>query len=59
MDYRKLLDEHFADALDVSVEVYIKKIEKTTEKRRKVIIMALSSGKEEKVEQAKRIFELI
>lgn len=54
-----LLDKACADMLNVSVETYIKKIEKTTYKRAGVIIDALFSEDPILIEKAKRVFNLI
>jgi hypothetical protein len=54
-----LLDHAIADALGVSVEEYIEKIESTTMFRAEVIINACMSEDPEKTDKAKRIFQLI
>lgn len=54
-----LLDEACANKLNVSVETYIEKIEKTTIKRAEVIIGAIFSEDPNLIKKAKRIFNLI
>ena len=54
-----IIDEACANELNVSVETYIKKIEKTTIKRAEVIIGAIFSGDPKLIKKAKRIFKLI
>lgn len=54
-----LIDEACANELNVSVETYIEKIEKTTMKRAEVIIGAIFSGDPNLIKKAKRIFNLI
>ncbi len=51
-----MLDHACADALGVSVEEYIRKIESTTPKRAEVIIGAIFSEDERLIEKARRIF---
>lgn len=50
------LDKILADALEVPVEEYIRKIEETTLGRGELILNAILSGEDKK---AKRIFKLI
>jgi len=54
-----LVDEACANELNVSVEAYIDKIEKTTMKRAEVIISAIFSEDPKLIKKAKRIFNLI
>tara|TARA_R110000824_G_scaffold38477_8_gene117498 strand:- start:384 stop:560 length:177 start_codon:yes stop_codon:yes gene_type:complete len=54
-----LVDEACANELNVSVETYIEKIEKTTMKRAEVIIGAIFSEDPNLIKKAKRIFNLI
>ena len=54
-----LIDEACANELNVSVEAYIEKIEKTTMKRAEVIISAIFSGDQNLIKKSKRIFNLI
>lgn len=54
-----LLDQACANELNVSVEDYIEKIEKTTMKRAEVIIGAIFSGDPNLIKKAKRVFNLI
>jgi hypothetical protein len=54
-----MMDLAFAEALEVDVEVYIEKIEKTTYKRAELIISALMSEDEKLTLKARRIFNLI
>jgi len=54
-----LLDDACADALNVSLEVYIEKIEKTTPKRAELIISALLSDDEKLLIKARKLFKLI
>ena len=54
-----IFDVALASDLDVSLETWVRKIEKTTEKRREVIVLSLLSGVPELVEKGKRIFNLI
>lgn len=53
------LDKILADALEVPVEEYIRKIEATTLARGELILNAILSGEDSKIEKAKRIFKLI
>ena len=55
----ELLDEACAYELNVSIKTYIDKIEKTTEKRRMVIIGAILSDNPILIKKAQRIFNLI
>lgn len=55
----ELLDAACAEELGVSVETFIEKIERTTEKRMELIISATFSGDLVLIEKAKRIFNLI
>lgn len=55
----EIMDLACADALEVDVEVYIEKIEKTTYKRAEIIISALMSEDEKQIIKARRIFNLI
>ncbi len=54
-----LLDEACAEALGVSVDEYIEKIEKTTYMRAELIINALLSDDDLLIQKARRIFDLI
>lgn len=54
-----MIDLACAEALEVDVEVYIEKIEKTTYKRAEIIISALMSEDEKLTLKARRIFNLI
>ena len=54
-----MMDLACAEALEVDVEVYIEKIEKTTYKRAELIISALMSEDEKLLVKARRIFNLI
>lgn len=55
-----ILDSVCAENLKVDVDTFIKKIESTTEYRAEVIIYhALCDGNKEKLEQARRCFNLI
>ena len=54
-----IMDLACAVALEVNVEVYIEKIEKTTYKRAELIISALLSEDEKLILKARRIFNLI
>lgn len=54
-----MMDLACAEALEVDVEVYIEKIEKTTYKRAELIISALMSEDEKLTSKARRIFNLI
>jgi hypothetical protein len=54
-----LMDQACANELDVSVETYIEKIEKTTIKRAEVIIGSIFSEDPKLIKKAKRIFNLI
>ena len=54
-----LVDEACANELNVSVETYIEKIEKTTMMRAEVIIGAIFSEDPNLIKKAKRIFNLI
>ena len=54
-----MIDLACAEALQVSVSVYVEKIEKTTYKRAKIIISALCSEDEKTILKARRIFNLI
>lgn len=53
------MDLACAEALEVDVEVYIEKIEKTTYKRAELIISALMSEDENVILKARRVFNLI
>ncbi len=53
------VDTMCAEALGVSVETYINKIERTTEYRIEVITNACWEADEAKIAKAKRIFNLI
>lgn len=52
-------DAMLAEVLNITVDVYIEKIESTTENRREIIILGLMSEDNKKVEKAKRCFYLI
>ena len=56
----EMLDAICAENLETDVEIFVKKIEATTEWRREVIInAALDDNNKEKLEQARRCFNLI
>lgn len=55
-----MLDAVCAENLKTDVEIFVKKIEATTEWRREVIInYALDDDNKQKLEQARRCFNLI
>ena len=54
-----MIDLAIADSLEVSVETYIEKIEQTSMHRAEIIIGAVMSGDPEKLEKAKRIFNML
>lgn len=54
-----LIDKACANELNISVEAYIEKIEKTTTKRAEVVIGAIFSEDPNLINKAKRIFNLI
>lgn len=57
------MDRACAEALGVELEVYIEKIEKTTEKRAEIILISLVSASMNEdlaiLEKVRRIFSLI
>ncbi len=56
----EMLDAICAENLNTDVEIFVKKIEATTEWRREVIInAALDDDNKQKLEQARRCFNLI